>query len=267
MKKGRTPRDVTAQTLDYTSWVRSLSFERIVEIAEQDDKLSGTLEEAFKARFGIELPNTPNQNYRSVIVAEAMDESTERIVWYLADLNVPINVATVERFSTNEGKEMVAQVFLVEPELAESMARTTSKRSPYVTAGEVEVIPDNNSVGDLYRHLSRGVSGQLSASSFGSASRGFQLRHQNHTPSLFVVDLGQSDKASGVRFRLNAIRPMNIGGLCEEQTRVCLPECSENMPVSEWQQATSEEIENWVGFPGYFRTDGEIDKFLSAIKR
>ena len=111
MKKGRTPRDVTAQTLDYTSWVRSLSFERIVEIAEQDDKLSGTLEEAFKARFGIELPNTPNQNHRSVIVLEAMDESTERIVWYLADLNVPINVATVERFSTNEGKEMVAQVF------------------------------------------------------------------------------------------------------------------------------------------------------------
>ena len=158
MKKGRTPRDVTAQTLDHASWVRSLSFERIVEIAEQDDKLSGTLEEAFKARFGIELPNTPNQNYRSVIVAEAMDESTERIVWYLADLNVPINVATVERFSTNEGKDMVAQVFLVEPELAESMARTTSERSSYVTAGEVEVIADNNSVGDLYRHLSRGVS-------------------------------------------------------------------------------------------------------------
>ena len=81
------------------------------------------------------------------------------------------------------------------------------------------------------------------------------------------MDFGQSDKASGVRFRLNAIRPMNIGGLSEEQTRVCLPESSENMPVSEWQQATSEEIENWVGFRGYFRTAGEIDKFLSAIKR
>lgn len=267
LKKGRTPRDATAQTLDYASWVRNLSFERITEIAEGYGKLGGSLEDAFKARFGVELPNTLNQNHRSVIVAEAMDGSTERIVRYLADLHVPINVATVQHFRASDGKEMLAQVFLLEPEMAEEGRRITSKRRPYVTTGEMEVIADNNGVGSLYRHLSRGVSGDLSASSFGSASRGFQLRHENRTLSLFVVDLGQSDQASGLKYRLNAVRLMNILGLDEEQVRGCLPDGSEDMPASDWQQATAEEIENWVGFRGYFRSTSEVDRFLMVLKQ
>ena len=266
LKKGKTPRDVTAQTLDYASWVRNLSFERISEIAEQYVRSSGSLDEAFKARFGVGLPDTLNQNHRSVIVAEAMDDSTERIVRYLADFGVPINIATVQHFSTNEGKEMLVQVFLVEPELAENMTRTTSKRRPYVTAGEMEVIADNNGVGDLYGHLSKGVSGLLSASSFGRTSRGFQHHSETGTLSLFVVDLEQSNQASGMRFRLNAVRMMKNFGLSEEQIRASLPEGSESMPSTDWRLATSEEKANWVGFRGYFHTIDDIDKFLSAIK-
>lgn len=34
LKKGRTPRDVTAQTLDYASWVKELTPDGLTEIAE-----------------------------------------------------------------------------------------------------------------------------------------------------------------------------------------------------------------------------------------
>ena len=49
LKKGKTPREVTAQALEYASWVKDLSFNRIVEIAEHYKQLGGTLSEASKA--------------------------------------------------------------------------------------------------------------------------------------------------------------------------------------------------------------------------
>ena len=95
LKKGRTPREVTAQALDYASWVRGLSFDEITDIAERYSKLGGLLTEAFEERFEEPLPDTLNQNHHTLIVAETMDDSTERIVRYLSDMNLPINVATV----------------------------------------------------------------------------------------------------------------------------------------------------------------------------
>lgn len=80
LKKGKTPRDVTAQALDYASWVKDLSLERIREIAAAYPKLGGALEDVFASRFDQQLPDTLNLNHRSLIVAERMDESTERIV-------------------------------------------------------------------------------------------------------------------------------------------------------------------------------------------
>ena len=42
LKRGRTPREVTVQTLDYASWVNKLSHDKIAEIAS----------ERFEAQFG-----------------------------------------------------------------------------------------------------------------------------------------------------------------------------------------------------------------------
>ena len=265
LKKGKTPREVTAQTLDYASWVSKLSYDQISEIAERYPKSSGSLKEDFKQKFGVDLPDALNEEPRSLMVAEAMDDSTERIVRYLADCGVRINVANVQHFRTKEGKEMLAQVFLIEPELAEGMARARSRRRPYVTAAEMQAIADDSGVGALYRHLGNAISGLLSAYSFGSSSRGFATRSGNRTLSLFVVDLDQSSESSGMRFRLNAIRMMNLLGLSEEQVRACLPDGYESMPASDWRQALPEEIANWVGFCGYFRTTGDIDDFLRAV--
>ena len=107
LKKGKTPREVTAQALDYASWVKDLSLERIREIAAGYSKRGSSLEDAFRSRFDRPLPETLNVNHRSLIVAEQMDDSTERIVRYLSDVSVPVNVATVQHFKDSNGREML----------------------------------------------------------------------------------------------------------------------------------------------------------------
>lgn len=55
LKRDMTPREVTAQALDYASWVKDLDAEGIDEIAAKHLK-GETLEDAFQSKFGIELP-------------------------------------------------------------------------------------------------------------------------------------------------------------------------------------------------------------------
>ena len=84
LKKGRTPREVTAQVLDYASWVRDLSHDDILALSDRQN-IAGPLSKAFAQKFGEELPDTLNESHRSLIVAEHMDDSTARIGAYLPD--------------------------------------------------------------------------------------------------------------------------------------------------------------------------------------
>ena len=63
LKRDKTPRQVTAQALDYASWVKDLSREAILNIADKYLALmSLTLEEAFSKRFGTDLPDVLNDS-------------------------------------------------------------------------------------------------------------------------------------------------------------------------------------------------------------
>ena len=102
LKKDQTPRDVTAQALDYASWARNLDDGDIRKIwdayLEKHSRKDILLNEAFDDKFDCPLPDVLNANHRSLIVANSIDNSTERIVRYLSDIHVPINVATVQYF-------------------------------------------------------------------------------------------------------------------------------------------------------------------------
>ncbi|MDE2942028.1 MAG: endonuclease NucS, partial [Chloroflexota bacterium] len=108
LKKERTPRDVTAQALEYASWVKNLTSERLIEIADRYFESSDALEVKFLEKFREELPSELNQDHRSLIVAEETDQSTRRIVRYLSEMSVRINVATVRHFKGADGREMLA---------------------------------------------------------------------------------------------------------------------------------------------------------------
>ena len=64
LKRDKTPREVTAQVLDYASWVADLSAERVAEIANKHLGERGPLEVAFKRVFGEGLPDVINESHK-----------------------------------------------------------------------------------------------------------------------------------------------------------------------------------------------------------
>ena len=59
LKRDKTPREITAQTLDYASWVKDLSIDRITDIAKSYLGQK-SLEDVFDQRFDTELPDVLN---------------------------------------------------------------------------------------------------------------------------------------------------------------------------------------------------------------
>jgi hypothetical protein len=126
LKRDRTPREVVAQALDYGSWIKSLDFDRIATIAAE---YSGgkRLEELFVDRFGSSMPDAINQDHHLVVVASELDASTERIVGYLSDLGVPVNVVLFRHF-VDDGRSYLVRSWLIPPNEAEVKVNTGAKR-------------------------------------------------------------------------------------------------------------------------------------------
>jgi len=114
LKRDRTPREVVAQALDYASWVEKLRAEEVDAIYRRF--ASGrSLAEDFRTRFGHDLDeDSLNQNHQIVIVAAALDDSTERIVAYLNERDVPINVLFFQVFA-HGAEQMISRVWLLDP--------------------------------------------------------------------------------------------------------------------------------------------------------
>jgi hypothetical protein len=137
LKRDRTAREVAAQALDYGSWVRELGYDDLVELFAAYSQ--GTdFDEAQQEAFGA-IPEAVNGTHQLVIVASELDPSTERILDYLNEFEVPINVVFF-RYLKDEGKEYLARSWLVDPEQVET--RTTKKQRPwngrdfYISFGE-----------------------------------------------------------------------------------------------------------------------------------
>ena len=132
LKKGRTSREVVAQALDYASWAKDLNADDVEAIAKDCGKIGndGSLQDAFDEKFEVDRGDRVDlcEGHRSIVVAEDIDDSTERIVRYLSELRVPINIARMHVFKDSTGQEMLAQVFLVEPEVARDRTRSSSNR-------------------------------------------------------------------------------------------------------------------------------------------
>jgi hypothetical protein len=140
LKRDRTPRDIIAQVLDYASWVRDIDYDRVNEITH--DYLGKELPDAFREYFDEPLPETINSAHSMVIVASEFDESSERIVQYLADeYKVNINVVFFSFFQ-QDNSEFVGRAWLKDPEQVQE-GSTTRKRAPwsgywFVNVGETE---------------------------------------------------------------------------------------------------------------------------------
>jgi hypothetical protein len=121
LKRSLTPREVVAQALDYASWVQGLPPDKIAGVYD-DYTRGGSLTDAFKDRFGIELDEEQlNGSHQVVVVASTLDPSTERIVNYLNGMDVPINVIFFQAFQDGEN-QYLSRSWLIDPVETESKA-------------------------------------------------------------------------------------------------------------------------------------------------
>jgi hypothetical protein len=114
IKRERTPREVMAQALDYACWVEKLSAEDIVAIYNRFAP-GKSLADDFKQRFGIVLDEESlNISHQIIIVASSIDAATERIVGYLSERDIPINVLCFQVFSHGT-EQLLSRSWLLDP--------------------------------------------------------------------------------------------------------------------------------------------------------
>jgi hypothetical protein len=128
LKRDKTPREIVAQALDYASWVNDLSYEQIETIAKNFTGMP--LPQAFSEHYGFSIPQTVNATHSMVILASELDDSSERIVQYLAkQYGVPINVLFFTFFQTASG-EFVGRAWLKDPDEMQERAQSR-KQAPW----------------------------------------------------------------------------------------------------------------------------------------
>ncbi len=158
LKRSKTPRDIVAQCLDYGTWVHNLGYEDISIIYDSYKKES--LGKGFAEYFDAPIPEKVNSAYQIVIVAESLDESTERIVQHLNDVHgININAVFFNVFADNK-HEYIGRSWLKDPVGVDERS-VSGKKSKwtgfyFVNTGITE---DNSRDWDLnikYRFISAG---------------------------------------------------------------------------------------------------------------
>lgn len=124
LKRGRTPREVVAQLLDYGSWIKDLGYNELEQIAQQWRQKS--LSAVFEDSFGAPIPDTVNASHNLIVVASDLDDSSERIITYLSEVHsVSIN-AVFFSFFRDSTSEFLGRAWLKDP--VETIERSKSRK-------------------------------------------------------------------------------------------------------------------------------------------
>jgi len=126
LKRDRTPREVVAQALDYAGWVSKLESEDILGIYGRFAP-GRNLSDDFRQRFGQELDeDTLNESHQIIVVAATLDNSSERIITYLNERGIPINVLCFQVF-TYGTDQLLTRSWLLDPVETQVSAAATPK--------------------------------------------------------------------------------------------------------------------------------------------
>lgn len=143
LKKDLTPREVTAQVIEYAAYISEMELEELAQIylkfAAAHSGTSDTLDKAYFKKFGMELDETQiGKNPKMVIVAAKMDDGTEHIIRYLRQTyNVDINILFFQVF--RHGNDRILSRAWFEDNLEIEVAQEISSkwnREYYISFGE-----------------------------------------------------------------------------------------------------------------------------------
>jgi hypothetical protein len=262
LKRDKTPREVTAQVLDYASWIKDLGNAEVNELANSYlSTKHTTFEEAFNKKFGREIPDVINVSHSMVIVASEFDESTERIIKYLSDsYGVNINVARFQYFRTSEEQELLARFFLIEQSEVDYKAITVStrKRAPYLTLQQLEEIAENNGVGDLYKRILQNLEGKFIVTT-SRTMLNFRGNLDGSIKAIFNL-IPERSNSQGLCFQIYFSRFINYTSLGSETAFNLLP------PNRKSWKYYENANEDYSGFEGFFKAPYEVDRFLAGLE-
>jgi hypothetical protein len=260
LKRDKTPRDITAQVLDYASWVQDLSSDRIVELADQHLRDEGPLEDAFERQFDEQLPETLNGHHRMLVVASELDASTERILNYLSDTyGVDINAVSFDYYHHEGQREFLARVFLIDPSQVEYSARTksTSKRRRLPSYADHRETAEEEGLGEVYGQLYEALKDCFDTRSRNLSGVAFIGEMDEGRRTIFSLLTERSDAENGLRFQVYIDRLTRYLEVQKTDAVAALPANTEDLETSEGRPAK---------MGGYFRTQEDVTRFLSYLR-
>jgi len=127
LKRNQTSREVTAQALDYASWVATLTIDHLDKILQKRGETRSIVElvsEQYDNGDDLDI----NENQKIYIVASEIDAVTERICKYLASNGVQVNVATFNYYKDGESELIARNVLVSEMESPKDNVKKRSGR-------------------------------------------------------------------------------------------------------------------------------------------
>ena len=263
LKRDKTPREITAQVLDYASWVKHLSPEKVESIAESYLK-NVSFEEAYQKKFNQSLPESINEEHRMLVVGSKIDSSSQRIINYLSEnYKVAINAITFNYFKEGDD-EFLARTFLIEPSRVPITPSTSSKRRPNLTYEQLQNISDERGVGEVYSYLFNELQQYFRGTNRTRSSIAFtgEFRETKRSAILNLIPT-DSDSEHGLRWQLYDLRFREYFNISEEKLLSILPSERESWKYGTLSDQKSYEerdiLEQWSGYKGYIQ-------MLEAIK-
>ena len=143
LKRGRPPRDVLAQALEYAAWLASQSGEEIERLANNYLQ-PRTLAEAWQATFAGEVGESDgetavslpvnlqlNSHQRIFVVVEGNDDRITAVARYLRTLGVDMNLLEFRYYRIKSGEEMLDFELTVGPEQDTPATRQVTSSGKY----------------------------------------------------------------------------------------------------------------------------------------
>lgn len=254
LKRDKTPRDITAQMLDYASWIKDLTAERIQDIANKYLK-DVNFEEAYQKKFNRDLPESINEHHKMFIVGSEIDGSSQRIIKYLSNYGVDINAITFNYFKDKNG-EFIARTFLIEP-ATQIVKQGTRLRN--LTEEQLQSIADEKGIGEVYSYLAKGLSRLFDSKGTTLSSLAFSGLQDGKMNTIFSIIPQESNAEEGLRFRVYSKRFSKFFNINEEEAKMILPENRK-----EWQFSPEPE---YSGYEGFFKSVKQTEDFLKRLQK
>ena len=118
LKRGRLPRDIIAQTIDYASDVASWEIDKLSEICVRHT--GQNLEDLITEKFeDVDLEDlTINLNQRLLLVGFGIEESLSRMIdWLSYKHSISVNAVLLQYIKTSSGDELLSRTVIIPEEV------------------------------------------------------------------------------------------------------------------------------------------------------